>query len=139
MMATMTSAPLRQPLPPEKLTELAKFTGGVTSDGRRFGFCSAARPLCVRPHRVSTGDTLITDTVVRCRHQTSSTAPQCGLRLYVAVVPFPGPERVWMVVEVTDALVRRLQEDPMTFLEKMSVLGFVLPGVDIDLAQAVDR
>jgi hypothetical protein len=42
-----------------------------------------------------------------------------------------------MVVEVTDDHVRRMREHPMIFLERMSLLACVLPGVDLDLAGAL--
>ena len=47
-------------------------------------------------------------------------------------------ERWWLAVEVTDAHVRAMRERPMIFLERMSLLACVLPGVDLDLLGAGD-
>lgn len=136
--AVRTAHPYRPPL--------HQFTAFVVRDGRRAGFCWDEKPRCIHGHRLKTKDPqqlrdVRHDTVVTCTHRESRDAEPCNTRQYVALATFGGSatmkgsgERFWFVVEVTDEHVKRMREQPMIFLERMSLLDCVLPGVARDLA-----
>lgn len=127
---------------------LQQFTAFVLRDGRRAGLCWDEKPRCVHGHRLKTRDPqqlrdVRLDALLTCIHRGDRNAAPCDTRQYVALNTFGGSanvkgtgERFWLVVEVTDEHVRHMRAQPMIFLERMSLLSCVLPGVDMDLAGA---
>lgn len=127
------------------------FTGFVLRDGRRAGFCWEEAPRCVNvfggePHRLATKRDVLDNTIAHCGHRPAIGHGTCGARLYVALLTFGGSakirgrgERAWLVVEVTPEQVQRMTTEPMIFLEKLALLGGVLPGVAEDLLGGVQE
>jgi hypothetical protein len=128
---------------------LSQFTGVITRDGRRAGFCWDEKPRCVHGHRLKTRDpeqlrNLRQDDVVKCIHRGARDAAPCDTRQHVSLGTFGGSatmkgsgERFWFVVQVLDQHLRRIREEPMIFLERMVMLSCALPNVDHDMAGAI--
>lgn len=110
----------------------------VLSDGRRAGFCWGEKPRCLnqhpRAHRLGLKQAVLTEAIVTCHHRAERGGSECDTLQYVrrwARTPDEAP--CWFVVEITKEHVRRLTQGPMLFLETMTILGCVLPGVDLDV------
>lgn len=110
--------------------------GLITADGRRAGFCWGGKLRCPDGHDMKPREPVLTEAVATCRHKDRQDAPPCGLRVYARRVG----EGALFVVEITDALVRAIHhEDGRIFLETLSILRCVLPGVrDLDLARGIE-
>lgn len=120
-------------MPPTSQTpRVAIFNGFRLHDGRRAGFCWGGRAQCVAGHRLVLRDVLLTDTIVTCQHRTTDRQGPCGIRQYVKRWLDADQLEAWLVVEVTDDHVRMMRDQPMRFMQKLSILDCVLPGVDID-------
>lgn len=135
----MTTTAL-SPFPPYTMAlKPVPFSGFTLSDGRRGGFCWGERPRCTNPvpgpegHRLKPREPVLTEAIVTCRHRVRHGAQECGVMHYVRRFPQDRDEDLlWLVVEVTPDHVRRLKDQPkMLFLERMQIIGCVLPGVDV--------
>lgn len=117
----------------------------VTHDGRRAGWSWDRVPRCVGHALEADGHALrtrqplpLTDGIVRCVHQASRGEPPCNRVQYVALMRLGAgehEERVWWSVEITDAHLKRMRDEPMIFLQRMTLLACALPGVVLDLAR----
>jgi len=138
---------------PDPRVPVRMFSGFTLADGRRGGVCWDQKPRCPavsagtgsRPAtRSSCATSPPTPWSLACT-RTGATRPSAGSDSTVSLNTFGGSaavrgtgERWWLAVEVTDAHVRAMRERPMIFLERMSLLACVLPGVDLDLLGAGD-
>lgn len=127
-------------MPPSR--EDAKFTGFVTSDGRRGGFCWDGKPRCVNGHKLRPrqGKPILTEAITTCVHRDQRGGVECGALIYAGMFTVGGSarvrgsgERCWIVVEITRDHVERMAREPMIFLERMVILGVALPGVELDV------
>lgn len=106
--------------------------GFQLADGRRGGFCWTGKPRCVHPspdgssHALRLREPVLTEAIGTCR--------SCGTRVYARRFP----DDLLLVVEITDALVRRMASAPLHPLEHLSILRCVLPGVEIDLSRGIE-
>lgn len=116
------------------MTPRPKLTGVMTTaDGRTAGYCWSAKPRCVHPHTLRV-KSFVTDTITTCQSRPRRGATPCCALVYVRKLRIDSAT-VWFVCEITDAHVERLRGEHMTFLEIMTVLGCVLPGVEMDLPE----
>jgi hypothetical protein len=102
--------------------------------------CSDEKPRCPYGHRLKPAHRTQYDGTLTCDHRDPLSRQLCGTLCWIAVVSFGGSaqvkgsgERVWIVVEVTPAIVRHFSRTPMTLLERLAYLGHTMPGVDADL------
>jgi hypothetical protein len=106
----------------------------------RMLVCSDEKPRCPYGHRLKMAHRPSTDGTLTCEHRDPITRALCNTLCWIAVVSFGGSsrvkgtgERVWIVVEVTPAIVRHFAHTPMMLLERLAYLGHTMPGVDRDL------
>lgn len=136
MIATLTPMPTSMP---HQSKPLPKFAPLVTADGRRAGWCWGDKPRCTNPephaHRLRTKIHILSEAIVECENRHDRGGPTCGVRLYVRKVPrlTKSEALCWFVCEVTPEHVERMKREPMLFLETMTILGCVLPGVELDI------
>ena len=106
----------------------------------RVFYCSEEKPRCPYGHRLHQPDRPTTDGTITCKHKDPRTERPCNTQCWIAVVSYGGSarirgtgERLWIVCEVTPAIVRHFSRTPMTLLERLQYLGHTMPGVDLDL------
>lgn len=114
-----------------------------TADGRIAGWCWGRKPICTnrRPelHRLEVPrqkKPILTESIFSCEWHADYGKPACGSQLYVRRIPrFDKHQpQEWFVCEVTQDHINKLSRgDPKSFLETMTILGCVLPGVEFDL------
>lgn len=96
-------------------------------------WCADQKPRCPGwpPHRIRTAHRITTDGILTCAHQFGP-GQRCGKRLFVSLLYAGTRERLWYIVEIDGERERALRERPMTFLEKLHLLGHTAPGVEFD-------
>ena len=106
----------------------------------RILYCSEEKPRCPYGHRLHAPHRPSLDGTLTCTHRDPLTRVVCNALCWIAVVSYGGSarvrgtgERLWIVCEVTPAIVRHFSRTPMTLLERLAYLGHTMPGVDLDL------
>lgn len=106
----------------------------------RMLVCSDEKPRCPYGHRLKMAHRPSWDGTLTCDHRDPASRHVCNTLCWIAVVSFGGSalvrgtgERLWIVCEVTPAIVRHFSRTPMTLLERLAYLGHTMPGVDLDL------
>ena len=106
----------------------------------RMLVCSDEKPRCPYGHRLKMAHRVSYDGTLTCEHRDPITRRVCNTLCWIAVVSYGGSavirgtgERVWIVCEVSPAIVRHVSRTPMTLLERLAYLGHTMPGVDLDL------
>lgn len=122
--------------------QIAAFAPLKTFDGRGAGWHWGERPRCISAapteHRLGIPKQkrpVLTETIITCEFRIDRGAPVCGTQQYIRRIPrmTKHSPHEWFSCEVTVDHIRRLSQEPMTFLETMTILGCVLPGVEFDL------
>ena len=106
----------------------------------RLLVCSEEKPRCPYGHRLHPPHRPSLDGTLTCTYRDPNSRRVCNTLCWIAVVSFGGSavvrgtgERLWIVVEVSPAIVRHFSRTPMTLLERLAYLGHTMPGVDLDL------
>lgn len=114
--------------------------GWHSTEPHRMLVCSEEKPRCPYGHRLYPAHRPSVDGTLTCGHRDPQTRRVCNTLCWIAVVSCGGSarvrgtgERLWIVVEVTPAIVRHFSRTPMTLLERLAYLGHTMPGVDVDL------